>query len=186
MVLPSRQVSAPDCQLNWEQMQAMLPGAGEVRMWALSTAPAGWAICDGSVCPEGALRTQLLADSSPYGTSGGLPLLPDMRGRVVAGYDSTQTEFDTLGETGGAKTHTLTAAQIPAHNHRVGFRQDAPFTGGNLDLALGGPNTYAIHSAGTTATNTGGGADGKSWNEGGGGSHNNLQPYIALNFIIKT
>ena len=106
MVLPSRQVAAPDCQLNWEQMQAMLPGAGEMRMWALSTAPAGWAICDGSVCPEGALRTQLLADSSPYGTSGGLPLLPDMRGRAPIGVGTgTGLTARALGAAVGAETH---------------------------------------------------------------------------------
>lgn len=45
--------------------------------------------------------------------------LPNFKGRVPVGLDAGQTEFDTMGETGGAKTHTLTEAQIPAHSHYI-------------------------------------------------------------------
>jgi microcystin-dependent protein len=57
-------------------------------------------------------------------------VLPNLKGRVPVGRDSSQTEFDTLGETGGAKTHTLTEAQMPSHLHSVD-PPSANFTSGN-------------------------------------------------------
>lgn len=96
-------------------------------------------------------------------------------GRVIVGISGSDTEFDTLNETGGAKTHTLTSAQIPAHSHRLqmagggaGVPEWAiPDTGSgfrNWSTASGVNTTY---KSGFTDDNT-----------GGGGAHNNLQPYI--------
>jgi hypothetical protein len=79
-------------------------------------------------------------------------------GRVIVGIDAGQTEFDTLDETGGAKTHTLQTTEIPSHTHATGAGVGGGYTAntGTSDFALTG-NTGAT---------------------GGGGSHNNLQPYI--------
>lgn len=83
-------------------------------------------------------------------------------GRVIVGQDSSQTEFDTLNETGGAKTHTLTESEMPSHNHTY-TRADADgYTYG------GGPLTLVRNSQ--SIQNTG--------NRGGGQAHNNLQPYV--------
>ncbi len=81
-------------------------------------------------------------------------------GKVIVGIDATQTEFDTLDETGGAKTHTLTEAEMPAHTHS--YVDNGNTTAGS-DPGSGA--TQAARSATTGST-------------GGGGAHNNLQPYI--------
>jgi len=91
-------------------------------------------------------------------------------GRVIVGIDAGQTEFDTLNETGGEKTHLLTSAEsgLPAHNHT-----ESQFTasGGSPEPAAsigGGGNAYH-NQTGQTGTN--GAVDAIS-------AHNNLQPYI--------
>lgn len=105
-------------------------------------------------------------------------------GRVPVGFDSGQTEFDTDEETGGAKTHTLTTAEMPSHTHTQdahlhtvsGVRGGINWTGGGsraLDPDVGG--TQATSSV--TATNQ---------NTGGGGAHNNLQPYIVVRMWKRT
>ena len=92
-------------------------------------------------------------------------------GKVMVGLDAGDTSFDTVGETGGEKTHTLTTTEIPSHNHRLGSYGD-PSTGG----------TYYYK---TTRVSNQFGA-GYTENTGGGGSHNNLQPYIVVYFWKRT
>ena len=212
MKLPFRTVSDQGCTKNFEALEQAVPGPGEMRMWVLSTAPPGWAIADGSACPEGALRSLLLADGSPHGTSGGVPLLPNMKGRVPVGRDAAQAEFDVLGETGGAKTHTLLTAEMPSHTHT----QDPHSHGGQTTSANRGAHVhsetgwdYAWEGVNSPVNSTSGrsgagnrvydisstnsqhdhsiGADtATNQSTGGGGPHNNMQPYLAINFIIKT
>lgn len=86
-------------------------------------------------------------------------------GRVIVGLDSGQTEFDTLNETGGAKTHTLTEAEMPAHVHSMGI------TSGDQD---GSGSNGAIDGTRNTGST------------GGGGAHNNLQPYIVAYMWKRT
>lgn len=86
-------------------------------------------------------------------------------GRVIVGLDSGQTEFDTLDETGGAKTHTLTEAEMPAHTHTMGI------TDGDQD---GSGSNGAISGSKNTGST------------GGGGAHNNLQPYIVAYMWKRT
>jgi hypothetical protein len=84
-----------------------------------------------------------------------------LEGRVIVGLDAAQTEFDTINETGGAKTHTLTVAEMPNHQHdlEIQFGSAAGGTYQGLDRVGGASNLKK-----TTFT-------------GGGGAHNNLQPY---------
>jgi len=98
-------------------------------------------------------------------------VLPNLKGRVPVGQDISQTEFDSIGETGGAKTHTLTTAEIPAHNHQL------------KNNAIGTGSFRTTFQASTT-TDVGAGVYTYN-NTGGGGSHNNLQPYQTTNYIIK-
>ena len=80
-------------------------------------------------------------------------------GKVLVGIDSTDTDFNTIGKTGGEKTHTLTIEEMPSHNHSV--------------LVTGGGNKYAA-----SFTNDGGSLYYiPSENNGGNKPHNNLQPY---------
>lgn len=87
-------------------------------------------------------------------------------GRVLVGVDGAQTEFDTLGETGGAKTHTLTTGEVPALT--VG-----------LSGVGGSSNTIAAAKGGAQA-------DSVTTTNGSGGAHNNLQPYITVYFWKRT
>lgn len=84
-------------------------------------------------------------------------------GRVLVA-KSADTEFDTIGETGGAKTHTLQTTEIPNHAHNIRFE--------SIQLTTGGTWRPSINaSAGGMQATT---------NTGGGEAHNNLQPYIVV------
>lgn len=90
-------------------------------------------------------------------------------GRVLVGVDTDQPEFNTVEETGGAKTHTLTEAEIPAHTHGY-LEPNAPST-----VALLGVTVQAVANRTETATDS----------TGGGGAHNNLQPYITVYYFKR-
>lgn len=89
-------------------------------------------------------------------------------GKVIVGLDSSDTDFDTAEETGGAKTHTLTTSEIPSHTHSLST-SDNPGGTGAIEVAGGAPTSTQT----TQAT-------------GGGGAHNNLQPYIVAYMWKRT
>jgi microcystin-dependent protein len=80
-------------------------------MFAGSTAPTGWLLCDGTAVSRTTYSDLFAITSTTYGVGDGSTTfnLPNLKGRVPVGLDTSQTEFDVLGETGGAKTHTLTS-----------------------------------------------------------------------------
>lgn len=90
-------------------------------------------------------------------------------GRVLVSRDATQTEFDTVEETGGAKTHTLTTTEMPAHTHSFTAR------GGTQNVDSGAQGATSIYD-GSYATGS----------AGSGGAHNNLQPYIVVYMWKRT
>jgi len=90
-------------------------------------------------------------------------------GKVLVGLDSSDTDFDTAEETGGAKTHTLTTSEMPAHNHT--YVRKGTVTGGSTS---GGD----VNSVGQFTDNTS--------TTGGGAAHNNLQPYIVVYMWKRT
>ena len=167
-----------------------LPGV--VKLFAGSSAPSGWLVCNGNAISRTSYASLFAVIGTTYGVGDGSTTfnLPDLKGRVPIGLDSSQTEFDALGDTGGAKTHTLATAEMPAHGHTVtdpGHTHD-PLTGTNFLVFVpsGGTNTldggpYVKGEATTKSAVTGI----TIANAGGGGAHNNLQPYVTLNYIIK-
>ena len=97
-------------------------------------------------------------------------------GRVPVGVDTSQTEFDTVEETGGAKKHTLTTNEMPKHDHVYydfdTFTESSPYS-------TGSPSQYVISKQSSqTATET--------EDAGGGQAHNNLQPYITCYMWKRT
>jgi microcystin-dependent protein len=165
-------------------LAALVP-SGTVSQTARATAPTGYLLCDGSAISRTTYSSLFDAIGTAYGTGDGSTTfnIPNLKGRIPVGFDSSQTEFDTLGETGGAKTHTLTTAEMPSHTHTQDAHQHLSswnqtyVAGGGLSVVANLPGSSANFNTGpTTATNQ---------NTGGGGAHNNLQPYVVLNYMIK-
>ena len=109
-------------------------------------------------------------------------------GRVLVGIDTGDADFNTVEKTGGAKTHTLTDAQMPYHTHFQDWHnhgQDAhshPVNsagGGGMGFTNQGYNTIGSYSTGTATATNQGTTVGNSY-AGQNGAHNNLQPYIVV------
>ena len=103
-----------------EEARALLDSifpAGFVNAFAGDTAPGGWLLCDGQSVSRLTYPRLFSVIQYKYGGSGDTFNLPNLKGRMIAHRDAAQVEFDTVGEVGGAKTHTLTTAQIPGHTH---------------------------------------------------------------------
>lgn len=154
---------------------------GAVIPFAGSTAPDGWLLCYGQAVSRSTYSALFALIGTTYGAGNGTTTfnVPDMRGRVPVALDnlggsaaSRVAAANALNVSGGEAAHTLTAAEIPAHNHTYQARSTAD-TGTGIPIIAS--NTGTSNRTFTTDNNT-----------GGGGSHNNLQPYIALSFIIKT
>ena len=106
---------------------ASLP-AGMITMTAANAAPSGWLLCNGSAISRTTYADLFTAIGTTYGVGDGSTTfnIPDMRSRVAVGAHSGHVEFDTLGETGGVKSVTLTGAQsgVAAHNHTASAGND--------------------------------------------------------------
>lgn len=255
----------------------LLSPTGSIVQFGGSTIPNGWLLCDGAQVSRTTYSALFSVIGTTFGVGDGLTTfnLPNLKGRVPVGRDATQTEFDALGENGGAKTHTLTTSEIPSHQHNVSayahsvtqsnalgnhnhgagsYTSSGSVTGdgshshtGTSDF--GGFHDHGVDTRNTTSTShthqsgtrlavgsdgndttrttnyggnhqhtfttaaaghshgfTGGAVSGTSGDAdlthghgvgvgehaakltdaaGGGAAHNNLQPYLVVNFIIK-
>lgn len=137
----------------------ILPPVGTIMPFVGNTAPTGWLLCQGQTVSSTTYPKLSAECGTKFGTApAGQFRLPDLKGRVIAGLDSGQTEFDTIGKTGGAKSVTLTTSNMPAHTHSV---PNHVHTGTVSGLTVSGlsASTAADHShgVGTIAptTNTG-------------------------------
>jgi microcystin-dependent protein len=217
-----------------ETVQSVPPGVFVPFLGA--SVPDGWLLCDGSAVSRVTYSDLFAAIGTAGGPGDGSTTfnLPDLRGRIPVGRDAAQPEFDTLGETGGAKTHTLAKGEMPVHNHggatgggtsgtdspdhahtgSTGWQSADHAHGGNgYPFATADGTTYAqggtgasrytingyAHLGGVNANHyhdfTTAGANARHShsvpalaisNDGSGTAHNNLQPYLAVNYIIKT
>lgn len=168
------------------EIQGAVP-PGTLTMFAGTTAPTGYLICNGSAVSRTTYALLFAAIGTTWGVGDGSTTfnLPDLRGRgplgVGAGAGLTPR---ALADVDGYETVTLTAAEMPSHTHT----SNAPGGQGNLGLVLAdGTNT-------ATAVDPSAG-ELKVWDlphalsinsTGGGGAHENMAPFVAVNFIIKT
>ena len=156
------------------------PYLAEIRMTGFSFAPRGWALCNGQILPINQNQALFAILGTTYGGNGQTTFaLPDLRGRVPVHLDGT---FN-LGQQGGAASHTLIASEMPAHTHSLGIStavsHQADPTGRVLgNVEAGALNYYAPQDGSATlAANT-------VANSGGSQPHENMQPYLTINFII--
>lgn len=142
---------------------------GAVVSFAGSSAPTGWLICNGAAISRSTYAALFAILGTTFGAGDGSTTfsLPDLRGRVPvgAGAGSGLTNR-VLGATGGEENHTLTTDEMPAHTHPIGF----------IPLEGTGGSTGTRAYPGSANTGSTGGDD----------PHNNMQPFIVLNTIIKT
>lgn len=144
---------------------------GSIFIWPSTVIPAGYIAADGSI----PLIATYPALAAVYGVSfGGDGVstfgLPDFKGRTPVGLgtgDATTPSNWTLGQKKGDEVHTLTIPEIPAHTH--------DYTRYSAKNGLNGPDQQWINDSTVASGSTGGGLP-----------HNNLQPSIGMNFIIKT
>lgn len=143
--------------------------SGTISPYGGSTAPSGYLLCDGSSYSTTTYAALYAIIGHTFGGSGTSFNVPDLRANVPAGYKSGDTNFGTLGGTVGEATHTLTITEMPSHDHSV-----SPFytAAGSSTGVSGGASTPNLYT--------------RSGLTGGGGAHNNIQPSLTVNFIIKT
>lgn len=152
---------------------------GLIAPYGGSTAPDGWLLCDGAAVSRTTYAELFAIIASAYGNGDGSTTfnLPNLKGRAPVGLDAAQTEFDVLGETGGAKlqaahTHALTqwgSSPSPAAGDawvtRDGSNRLRIVTGGVFTGAPGNPEMKDTDSQGADSV---------------------VQPYQVVNYIIKT
>lgn len=158
------------------------PFVAEIRAFGFNFAPQGWAFCHGQLLPLSQNTALFSLLGTTYGGNGMNNFaLPDLQRRVAMhpGQGPGLSLHD-LGETGGQETVTLLESEIPSHNHTI------PTVGGlasSFDPGAGKYLARAEKSAYATTPTTQ-----MSLNElapaGGDQPHNNMQPYLALNFCI--
>ncbi len=161
------------------------PFIGEIRLFAGNFAPVGWAFCDGSLLPIAENEALFNLIGTTYGGNGQTTFgLPDMRGRVPVHQGvGNGLSPRTIGEMGGAEQVTLTPSQMPSHNHVLNATTTAASTAngvaGSLTGAAASTNFYGNTPGGGTL------APQALTTTGGNQPHNNMAPFLGLNFIIS-
>lgn len=170
---------------------------GVVSDFAGAAAPTGWLLCYGQAVSRTTYAALFAAIGTAYGAGDGTTTfnIPDCRGRASAGKDdmggtaagrltSPTLAGSTLGATGGAQTHQLTIAQLAAHNHGVndsGHSHSYNGIVGGFGSIQSGAGAYS--PAGDTTGSSGTGISIQS--NGSNEAHNNVQPTIVFNKIVR-
>jgi len=157
------------------------PFLAEIRIVGFNFAPRGWAFCDGQILPINQNQSLYSLLGTTYGGDGRTSFaLPDLRGRTPIHVGASNGTSHSLGQKSGAETHTLSAAEMPQHDHTLQASANpgtSPIPTGQL---LGRSTNQAYHEAANlTAMHPQSVA-----NVGGGQAHENMQPWLAVNFCI--
>lgn len=155
------------------------PFIGEIRMFAGNFAPVGWAFCNGQMMSIFDNETLFNLIGTTYGGDGQTTFaLPDLRGRAPVHVGP----FHQIGQLEGTEALTLTTAQIPSHAHTAGAYSlpgDSSDPAGRVPARNAGGATHYDGGIGTTL------AAGAIASAGGSQPHENMQPFLAVNFIIS-
>lgn len=172
-------------------LELILP-TGSVVPYAGTSAPTNFLLCYGQAVSRTTYADLFTVISTTYGVGDGSTTfnLPDLRGRAVAGKDdmggssanrltdahTNGINGDTLGDTGGSEEHTLVTSEMPSHSHTSG----ASDTGNDRRTEATISSNTSTTSGLVNNSSTGTGSTGSD------GAHNNVQPTIILNYIIRT
>ncbi|HEX7133731.1 MAG TPA: tail fiber protein [Iamia sp.] len=156
---------------------------GEIRLFPYNFAPRSWAFCAGQILPIAQNTALFSLLGTTYGGNGQTTFaLPDLRGRVAmsSGQGPGLSSY-TLGEVSGQENVTLIITQMPAHNHIVGAtNEDAGVKNpSNALLAVPGSSTYNNTVGANVVMNPG-----MIQPSGGSQPHENMQPFLILNYCI--
>lgn len=186
---------------------------GEIRCFAGNFAPRNWAFCQGQLLSIASNNALFAIIGTTYGGDGRSTFaLPDLRGRVAisAGQGSGLSDR-MLGQMSGQENHTLNIMEMPSHNHAAQTTIQGGSASGTIKANSGagdtnspsnaypaqpnnvGPTAVKAYSSSNNATMaedalqinmSGMGASTTVINNGGNVSHNNMQPYTTINYII--
>lgn len=186
--------------INLSQFQTGTP-VGSVVDFAGSTAPATWLLCFGQAVSRTDYASLFAVIGTTFGAGNGSTTfnLPDARGRVSAGKDdmggadaqrlSTLAGAKTVGGNGGAQTHSLVLGEIPAHDHSGATGISGSFTQTFFNVVANLTGTFSFLGSGQSGfanlVVNGPAHSHPIPLQGGNGSHNNIQPTLILNKIIK-
>ena len=152
------------------------PFLGEIRMVGFNFAPRGWALCDGQILPIAQNQSLYSLLGTTYGGDGRTTFaLPDLRGRSPMHVGNGHTQ----GQKSGEETHTLALNEIPVHDHVLQSTSE----NGNQPIPTDAMLATANNMYGNPATLTSLRGDSVT-SVGGGQAHDNMQPFLALNFCI--
>ena len=153
------------------------PFLSEIRMMSFQFAPKSWAHCNGQLMPINQNQALFSLIGTQFGGDGQTNFaLPDFRGRVPI----HQGNGHTVGEPGGEQTHTLTIPELPSHAHEL----EASSAGADShtpDSSSAPGSGVALYGPFQSPTPLESSAIGES---GGGQPHQNMQPFLTLNFCI--
>lgn len=159
------------------------PYVGEIRLVGFNFAPVGWNLCDGSLMAIADNSTLFNLIGTTYGGDGQTTFgLPDLRGRVAVHQGSHIGTSFIIGQLSGQEAVLLTTAQLPSHSHAI----EAVSSAGNLTspslglLAASAAGEYIATASATSSLSS------LSVSQAGGGqTHDNMQPYLTMNYIIS-
>jgi microcystin-dependent protein len=154
------------------------PFLSEIRIMSFGFPPKGWALCNGQLLPINQNQALFSLLGTTYGGDGRVNFgLPNLQGRAPISTGGGHI----LGEAGGQASHTLTIGELPTHTHVL----QASSTDGDTPVptndVLAGSGTAQIYSSATNLTSL---LPGSIANVGGSQAHQNMQPYLVLNFCI--
>lgn len=157
-------------------VQDLLVPTGSLLATGRASVPSSqWLMCDGASYLRATYPALFTAISTTYGSVDGTHFnVPDLQGRVPVGVDGPAarlTANDALGQSAGFELHTLSIAELPSHNHSPNYSDGgsgAPGSGDATNRVF-----RAVPATGITSF------------QGGGGAHNNMQPYQIVNWMIK-
>lgn len=163
------------------------PFLAEMRIFGFSFAPRGWAECNGQIIAIGQNQSLFSLLGTIYGGDGRTTFaLPDMRSRVPTHPGAPDGGLPlSIGGKTGEENHVLTTPEMPIHTHELNGSSDEADEESPSDSVLAtSPNTLIDNYSPSTGSNLVSLSSQGVGSVGGGRSHTNMQPYLALNFCI--